>query len=156
MTVPTAAGFRAGLLDDAQRAVGIGRAFHVHAHEISEFLRAARDDAQLLGAKFPAEIEAEMRQLERDIRLDARRRDLLQRFRVGRARAFRILARDHVFAEVIQAHRHSGFVAGSRRFDGGGEFLAGDEPARHAARGAMGSNPAAKPGAFCQFEQQRA
>ena len=84
------------------------------------------------------------------------RRDPVERFRVGGARAFRILARDHVFAEVIQAHRHSRFVAGARRFDGGRQFLAGNKPARHAARGAMGSNPAAKPGAFGQFEQQRA
>ena len=97
-----------------------------------------------------------MRQLQRDISLDPLRRDLVQRFRVGGARAFRVLARDHVFAEVIQAYRHSRFVAGARRFDGRGQFLAGDKPARHASRGAMGSNPAAKPGAFGQCEQQRA
>ena len=97
-----------------------------------------------------------MRQLERDIGLHPFRRDPIQRFRVGTARARRILARDHVFAEVIQAHRHSGFVAGARRFNGRAQFLARDKAVRHAACHFMGSNPPAKPGAFCQSKQERA
>ncbi len=97
-----------------------------------------------------------MRQLERNVAINALGRNPVQHFRVGRARAFRVLARDNVLAKVIQAGGHSGFVASADRFNGGGQFFAGDKALRHAARCFIGSNPALKPGTFGEFEQQRA
>ncbi len=72
------------------------------------------------------------------------------------ARALGIFPVTDIFAQMIQAHRHSGAVAGSRGFDGQGEVLSRDKPPRPAARRAIGGDPAAKAGAFGEFEQQRA
>src|SRR5579872_1257603 len=97
-----------------------------------------------------------MRELQRNISVDAVRRDPFQRFGVGYARAFGILTRHYVLSEVIEAYSHPGAVAGARRLNGRAQFLAGNKPVGHAPGGAIGGDPAAKPGTFSQFEEQRA
>src|ERR1700722_5458388 len=94
-----------------------------------------------------------MRELERYVGADLFRRDAVQAFSIRRSRALGILTGAHIFAEMIQTRRHSGVVAASRRFQGGRKILTRDKPPCQAAGCAMGSDPTAKAGTFCQFEQ---
>jgi len=84
------------------------------------------------------------------------RGDTVEGIRVRSACALRVFAAEHVFSEMVQAYRHPCTVRPARRFEGGGEILAGDKALRQAARRAIGSDPAAETGAFCEFEQERA
>ena len=91
-------GFRAGLLDDAKRSIGICRTFHIDAHEISQFRRAPRHDAQLVRAELVAEIEAQMRQLEGNIRVEVFGCDAVERVRYTTARARSASSRSSTFS----------------------------------------------------------
>ena len=97
-----------------------------------------------------------MRQLEGNVGIEIRGRDAIERVDIRRAGALGIFPGKNILAEMIQAHRHSGSVAVSRGFDGESDVLSRNKPLRPAASGAVGSDPATKAGAFCEFEKQRA
>src|SRR5260370_40415982 len=72
------------------------------------------------------------------------------------SRALRVLTAEYVFAKLVQTYRHSGPVQAPRGLNRECEILAGNKALRHAARRAIGSDPAAETSAFGEFEQQRA
>jgi hypothetical protein len=73
-------------LEDVERRVGVGRAFHVDAHEKIALRRRCEDLAQVVDADRAIDVEPELRQLERQVALDAgavNRLDQLQIFASG-------------------------------------------------------------------------
>ena len=58
-------------LEDVERDVDVRRVLHVDAHEEVVLLRGVEDAAQVVDRVRPVEVEAELRQLERDVALDA-------------------------------------------------------------------------------------
>ena len=61
-------------LEDLQRDVGVRRVLHVDAHEEAVLGRRIEDAAQVVDAGRAIDVEAELRQLERHVALDARSR----------------------------------------------------------------------------------
>jgi hypothetical protein len=67
----------------------------------------------------------------------------------------RIRGGGNIFAEVIETGVHAGVIALASSRNGFIERFASDESARHAARGAIGSDPIGKTFAFGKLEQGR-
>ena len=61
-------------LEDLERDVGVRRVLHVDAHEEAGRLGALEDLAQVVDGARLVDVEPELRQLQRDVALDAGRR----------------------------------------------------------------------------------
>ena len=58
-------------VEDLERRVGVRRVLHVDAHEEPVRIGRLEDAAQVVDRGGPVDVEAELRQLERDVALDA-------------------------------------------------------------------------------------
>ena len=87
---------------DAQRAVGVGAAFHVQRDGDAVRFRVSEDGAQIVDAQLFGDVETEVRQLERDARLQAFVGDALDQAVVGANDVLGVFRRGHAFAEVVQ------------------------------------------------------
>ena len=81
--------------------------------------------------------------------------DAFKNLQIGIAGTLCIRGGSNIFTEVIQAGEHASIVTFSSGGDRFIERFAGDEPARHTARGAIGSDPISKAFTFRKLEERR-
>jgi hypothetical protein len=95
---------RAQPAEEVQRALRVLRAFHVDAHEPADLARDVEQGGHVLPAELLRDVEAEHRQLDRDVALDLGR-DLPQELLVRLRAAHGGLAVEHVFAQRSKVAR---------------------------------------------------
>ena len=64
---------------DLERGFGLGVVLHVDAHEGTELSRALDHAADVLAAEITVDVETHLRQLERDVGLQAATRERVER-----------------------------------------------------------------------------
>src|SRR4029077_11505813 len=119
-------------LKDVQRRVGVGAAFHIHFDGAAEIASAASDGAGERSAKFLAEVEAELRELDGNVAGETLGVHLFDHFDVAGTDFAGGGFGGDVLAEVIEAYVAAllaGLEAGGESF---GESFPGDEAPREA------------------------
>ena len=122
---------RAESLEDVERDLRDGRVFHVHADEVAAPRRLLDYRARVAVGQLRVEGEAELRELDRDVRLDARLVDgrqhplVLAHLALGLGRA-----RD-ALVEVVEGGRAAVRVQLADGADGRLDILARDEALGH-------------------------
>ncbi len=96
-----------------------------------------------------------MRELAGNVGVQPILSDAFKNLEIGIAGMLRIGNGGNVFAEVIEAGVHARVIALTGGSDGFVKRFAGDEPASHAASGAIGSDPIGEAFAIGKFEQRR-
>ena len=115
-------------LEHVERDVHVGRVLHVDAHE--EVVRPGRveDAAQVVEAGRPVDVQAELRELQRDVALDAGRHDAVDDRQVGARGRVGLRGVGHALAELVERDEHAARLDGARGFEGLVDRLARDEP----------------------------
>ncbi len=80
--------------------------------------------------------------------------DALENLKISIAGTLSVGRGGDVLTEIIEAGEHARFVASAGRGDGFIQGFARDEAARHAARGAIGSDPIGEAFAFGNLEKR--
>jgi len=146
---------RANVLDEVDSALRVRRPFHVDAQKIIEARGALHDGESQAFTKFNVDIEAELRELAGNVGVEPFPSDAFKNFEIGVAGVLRIRGGGNIFAEVIEAGKHARVITLAGGGDGFIQRLAGDEPARHTARGAIGSDPLGESFVFGKLEESR-
>src|SRR5260370_28820077 len=146
---------RANALNEVYGSLRVERPFHVDAQKIIEARGTLHDGAKQALAKFHVDIEAELRELAGNVGVQSFLSDAFEDLEISIARMLRIRNGGNIFAEIIEAGEHARVIALARGTDGFLQRLTGDEPARHAARGAIGSDPIGEAFVFGKLEQRR-
>ena len=126
-----------------ERAIGIAARFHIDADETAQFGGAADELVHVGQALIVGKIEAELRQLERDVALDAVGVDGIERPQVDVAGFGGFFQGGNAFAQVVESHRDALGV----EFAGDGQRLiecfTSHEPGGEPPREGRGFHPSA-------------
>jgi hypothetical protein len=119
--------------EDSQRDVRVGGALHVDANEESGRVGAREDLAQVVGGARFVHVEPELRELERQVALDARVDDGLDDVQVCARRGIGLRQGGDALAEEVECQVQA--LIGDRPAgdDGLLDGFTGDEPSREAA-----------------------
>src|SRR5260370_23387 len=146
---------RSNALDEVNGALRIKRPFHFDAQKIVETRSTLHDGAKQAFAKFNIDVETELGELAGNVGVQPFLSNTFKNLEIGIAGMLRIRNGGNIFAEVIEAGEHARVVALAGGGDGFVQRLTGDESARHAAGGAIGSDPIGEAFAFGKPEQGR-
>src|SRR5260370_1211286 len=146
---------RANALNEVDGSLRVERPFHVDAQKIIEARGTLHDGAKQALAKFHVDIEAELSELAGNVGVQSFLSDAFKNLDIGIAGMLRIRNGGNIFAEIIEAGEHARIIAFARGGDGFIQSLTGDEPARHAPRSAIGSDPIGEAFVFGKLEQRR-
>jgi hypothetical protein len=135
------------------RALRVGRAFHVHAHEIVHRRSPLDDPRENLFAQLRANVQAKLRQLHRNIRIQFFGGNFFENRHARIAGKTRFGLIGHAFAQIIEAHLAAQTIHRSGRFHGLVQRLAGNEPASHRTRHAVCGYPACQARACSHLEE---
>ena len=89
-------------VEDVERRVGVRRVLHVDAHEEPVRIGRLEDAAHVVDRGGPVDVEPELRQLQRDVALDAGRDDRVDDLHVVGGRRRAAVGARHAFAEVVE------------------------------------------------------
>ena len=120
--------------EDVERHFGIGRALHVDADEEPRRVGPIEDFPQVVHRAGAVHVEAELRELERNVAADAGRDDRFADLAVLARRRIRLREAGDAFAEVVERVQQAACLHRAGRLDRLGRRLAGDEAAREARR----------------------
>ncbi len=111
MTVPTFLSCPGSAVQPAHkvdRLLGIGRAFHVHAHEVVDVDRVIDQLGHQPKRQVGIDIEPHVRQLQADVGVQLARRDLVEHPVIKLGAVLRLVGIGDVLAQVIDADRRPG------------------------------------------------
>jgi hypothetical protein len=117
-------------LEDREGGVDVRRVLHVDAHEELIGLGAGEDPPEVVDAGGAVDAQPQLSELDRDVALDAGRRDPVEELEVSLRRGVRFGRRGHALAEQVEGQKHAGVLNGARGRDRFIDGLAGDEAAR--------------------------
>ncbi len=120
--------------EDIERHLRIRRALHVDADEEPRRIRPGEDLPDVVHRARAIDVEAELRQLERDVPADAGGDDRLADLAILARGGVGVRKAAHAFAQVIERDEQAACLHGASGVKGLGGRLAGDEPAREAPR----------------------
>ena len=113
---------------------GVRRVLHVDADEELVRRRGVENAAQVVDAGRAVDVEAELRELERDVAADAGPLDLADHRRGRRASRRAASSEADALAELVERHRRAAAARAARAASiASRDRLAGDEAAREAA-----------------------
>ena len=100
--MPMRARLRARALEQLERRIDVGRALHVDPEEVVALLGALEQPIEIALAQRAIEIEPELRRLDRDVRVEPGRRDLVEHLEVVLRDLLGFLGVRQVLAEARQ------------------------------------------------------
>jgi len=121
-------------VDDLQRGLRVARALHVEPDEEAGRLRPLEDPAEVLDRSRPVHVEAESRQLQRNVAVDPRSQDGVDDLEVVACRGLGLGRIRDALAQMVEGEQQPPLLDGAGRVDRIVERLAGDEAAREAGR----------------------
>jgi hypothetical protein len=127
---------RAQAAEDVERDLGHARVFHVHADEVAAARGLFDDGARVAVGQLRVDVEAELRELDRDVRVDARLVDARENLQVLAHLLLGLGDARHRLVEVVERGRAAGGVEPADGGDGLLDVLARDEARRHLLEGA--------------------
>src|SRR5205085_3401746 len=89
-------------LEDVERDLREGRVLHVDTHEEPVALARVEDAAQIVDAGCAIDLETELRQLERQVALDARRNDRVHQSEIRAGRGGRLVDVAYALAHGVE------------------------------------------------------
>ena len=121
-------------LEDLERHLRVPRVFHVDAHEETCRLGALENLPEIVDGDRLVDVEAQLREFERDVAPDPGRDHRVDHREVVARRGVGLVEAGDALAEQVECRGHAARFDGSCRLDRFGDGLAGDEPPRETRR----------------------
>jgi hypothetical protein len=122
-------------LEDLQCHVRVVRVLHIHADEEPVLTGWNQNAPEIINAGRAIDVDAKLRQFQRNVALDARRHDHVDEPDVFLCCRGGFVNRPDALAQVVEREQHPAFLQQAGVADGFFDRLAGDEPPGEAVRG---------------------